>query len=389
MRIFNSLGSNYNFSYVLRSLFSDGHDQNRKLTNFLEHKYNGKVILAYKGREALILALKSLDLPRESCIAINGFTCYAVYRAIHETGLTPACLDLNENNSDLNFSAETFQKSLEQNKNIQAVVVQNTLGSPCDIEKITKICAEKDIILIEDLAHCIGTKYLNGKEAGTVGDLVVLSFSQDKIIDSVSGGALIIRNKKYQKAISKLQGETLQNPKNQLKDKMYPLFTFKIRKLYDLGLGKPLHYLLKKLNFLSKPMTGGLYEIYTLTNWYCNLALFEFRKLSEQLGHRKEIARIYTKNLNKKILDPNTVKNISNSANLRFSIFTENRGELIKFLKKDGIFVSDIWYDSVAPECPNAVEISKKILNLPTHINVTKKDALRIAERVNVWLKSQ
>ena len=41
------------------------------------------------------------------------------------------------------------------------------------------ICKEKDIVLIEDLAHCVGAKYLNGKEAGNVGDLVVLSFSQD------------------------------------------------------------------------------------------------------------------------------------------------------------------------------------------------------------------
>ena len=61
----------------------------------------------------------------------------------------------------------------------------------------------------------------------------------------------------------------------------------------------------------------------------------------------------------------------------------------IKFLKQHKIFVSDIWYDSVSPECPQAVAISKTILNLPTHINVTKADALIISERINVWLKLQ
>jgi perosamine synthetase len=391
MKIFNSLGSNYDFNYVLRSLFSDGHDQGRKLINLLEHKYSGKIILTYKGREALILALKTLNLPEGSCVAINGFTCYAVYKAINEAGLTPICLDLENKNSDLNFSAEILQKTLEQNINIKAVVIQNTLGSPCDVEKIAKICAEKNIILIEDLAHCVGTKYNNGKEAGspreagTVGDLVALSFSQDKVIDSVSGGALVIRNKKYIKK-EKIQFE---KPKNQTKDKLYSLLTYKIRFFYNFGLGKLLHFIFKSLNLLSKPMTGGLYEIYSLPNWYCNLALFEFRKLNEQLNHRKEIARIYAKYLNKKILNSNIVKHISNSTNLRFSIFVENRGDLIKFLKKGGIFASDIWYSSVAPECPNAVEISKRILNLPTHINITKKSALKISERINVWLKSQ
>jgi len=201
MSIFNSLGSNYNFKYVLRSLFSDGHEQNRKLINLLQEKYGGKTILTYKGREALALALKILNLPKESCIAINGFTCYAVYKAIHEVGLIPICLDLEEKNSDLNFKPVTLEKSLGENKNIKVVVVQNTLGYPCDIEKIAQICHKKNIFLIEDLAHCVGTRYSDGKEAGAVGDFVTLSFSQDKIIDSVSGGALVIRNKKINKFI--------------------------------------------------------------------------------------------------------------------------------------------------------------------------------------------
>src|SRR3989338_8617023 len=124
MTIFNSLGSNYNLKYVWQSLFSDGHDQNRKLVNFLEGKYSGKTILTYKGREAIALALKILNLPKKSCVAINGFTCYAVYKAISEAGLTPICLDLEEKNTDLNFSPEILERKLEENKNIKVVVIQ-------------------------------------------------------------------------------------------------------------------------------------------------------------------------------------------------------------------------------------------------------------------------
>lgn len=395
MAIFNSLGSNYNLQYVLRSLFSDTTNQSQKLKNYLGEKYNGKTILTYKGREALTLALKTLDLPKGSGVAINGFTCYAVYKAVDEAGLTPVCLDLDEKNLDLNFSPESLEKILTENKNIKVIIVQNTLGYPCDIEKIAQICTEKNLILIEDLAHCVGTKYSNGKEAGTIGNFVVLSFSQDKVIDAVSGGALIDRHSGIASDLAGRVRKTSEvgfsniNNYQQLKDKLYPLLTFKIRKLYDLGLGKALHYILKNLNLLSKPMPEGLYNFYSLPNWYCNLALIEFRKLKEQINHRREIAKIYAKNLNKKILQNRITNKINLSANLRFPIFVENRGDLIKFLKKQKIFVSDIWYDSVSPECPNAVEISKKILNLPTHINVTKKDALGISERINVWLESK
>ncbi|MDO8657171.1 MAG: DegT/DnrJ/EryC1/StrS family aminotransferase, partial [Candidatus Levybacteria bacterium] len=278
-------------------------------------------------------------------------------------------------------------------KKIKVAVIQNTLGYPCDIEKIVQICKEKNIILIEDLAHCVGAKYSNNKEAGTMGDFVTLSFSQDKVIDAVSGGALVIRNKQYQKHILASQGQALRSYQ-QLRDHLYPLLTYKIRFLYDFYLGKLLHYILKDLNFLSKPMQEGLYNFYSLPDWYCNLTLVKFSKLKQELNHRREIAKIYAEKINDKVLSKNIIKNISLSSNLRFPVFLENppdgeasRGELIKFLKKSKIFVSDIWYDSVAPECPNAVEISKKILNLPTHINIAKKDALIISEKINEWLR--
>lgn len=387
MAIFNSLGSNYDLKYVLKSLFAESNNQNRKLKNFLQDKYDGKAILTYKGREALILALKILNLPKESMIAINGFTCFAVYKAIEEAGLTPICLDLEEKNTDLNFSSEVLENSLRNNPKIKVVIAQNTLGYPCDINEILKVCKKNNLILIEDLAHCAGTKYEDGQEAGSIGDFVALSFSQDKVIDVVSGGALVIRNKQY-------SNKTIQQFNNisnlqQLKDSLYPSLTYKIRFLYDFGLGKLLHFLIKKLNLLSKPMQEGLYDFYSLPDWYCNLALEEFKTLSQQLNHRKEIAKIYEEKLDKKILSKNITEKISLSSNLRLPIFVENRNNLIKYLKKYKIFISDIWYDDVARDCPNATEISKKILNLPTHINVTEKDALKISERVNEWLKSQ
>lgn len=387
MAIFNSLGSNYSLQYVFKSLFSDTSGRDLKLKNFLQDKYGGKTILTYKGREALTLALKILNLPKESCVAINGFTCYTVYKSIEEAGLIPVCLDLEEKNTDLNFTSEALEKILIENGNIKVVVIQNTFGYPYSIEKITQICNKKNIILIEDLAHCVGTKYGNGKEAGNVGDFITLSFSQDKIVDAVSGGALIIKNKKYSNTT--IQQFNNINALQQFKDHLYPFHTYKIRFFYDFLWGKIYHFLLKNLNLLSKPMQEGLYNFYSLPNWYCNLALTEFKKLNQQLNHRKEIAKIYATKLNKKVLNQNVIEKIPFSTNLRFPIFVKNRGALIKFLKMHKIFVSDVWYNSVAPECPNATRISHLTLNLPTHINVSEKAALKIAERVNEWLRSQ
>ena len=363
----------------------------------LKSRYGGEVFLLYKGREAIELALKNLKLPKKSCVAINGFTCFAVYEAIKNAGFNVEYLDIEKN--DLNFSSETLQKSIKKNPNVKVVIVQNTLGYPCQIEEIARICKDNKVILIEDLAHSVGTKYSDGKEAGTVGDIVVLSFSQDKMIDGISGGALITRNPE----VASLGGPAKPDRGNlsyqiELRDRFYPTLTYIIRNFYPFGLGKIMHEFFKNLDLLSNPM-GGLSTIHNLPAWYCNLIKLQFEKLEENLTHRKKIATIYAEGINQNISSTQIKKLIPFSSNLRFPIFVKNKDSLVSFLKNHGVYISDIWYDSpIAPkkylsqtdysgQCPTAEVTSSEILNLPTHINVSEKDAKKISQLINQWLK--
>lgn len=384
MNIFNSLGSNYNLRFALKTLFAvGGADSSGKLRSYLEERYQGKAVFLYKGREAIEMAIELLDLPKNTSVAINGYTCYAVYKAIVDAGCKVEYLDIEK--SDLNFSPERLTARLKENPGIKAVIIQNTLGYPCNIEEIVKICKQKNIVLIEDLAHSVGSA------AGTVGDFTVLSFSQDKMIDAVSGGALIIRNKKYQNTDSiKLSKVPF---KQQLLDRFYPSITYKIRTFYAIGLGKYVHFLAKALHILSNPMKyKSSSKFQALPDWYCGLVYGQFQELENNLNHRKEIAKTYSENINSKLLSPAIVKDISNSTNLRFPIFLDNREELIQYLKTYGVYVSDIWYDApVAPknQCPEAEKTLELMLNLPTHRNISIKQAKEIAERINEWQKSQ
>ncbi|OGH23657.1 MAG: hypothetical protein A2958_02690 [Candidatus Levybacteria bacterium RIFCSPLOWO2_01_FULL_38_13] len=392
MSIFNSLGSNYDFNFVLKSLFS--HDLRNELIKFLEKKYQGEAILLFKGRQAITLALKLSNLPPNSLVAINGLTCYAVYDGIKKAGYETEYIDLPL--GKLNFDAANLRKKIQKNPNIKAVIVQNTLGYPCDIENISKLCKEESIILIEDLAHSIGTIYKNGREAGTVGDFTVLSFSQDKIVDGVSGGALIIRHKKFQKTL-----QSFKNPPfyKQLTDTLYPLLTFVIRKTYDLRLGKIIHFVLRKTNLLSVPMDRTNYSLLSLPGFYSGLILKSFKNLGGDLNHRRKISEIYSKNLNSQILSKEIANNTRKSSSLRFPIFIEKRDELIKILKREGFYLSDIWYDyPIAPkkfakltnykgDCSRAEKISGKIFNLPTHRNISEIQALYLAKLINEWVK--
>lgn len=399
MNIFNSLGSNYDLKFVLNSSFTgSGTGADEKLRKYLEDKYSGKATLLYKGREAIELALKLAGLPEGSAVAINGFTCYAVYKAITDAGYKVEYIDIGE--SDLHFSSDTLKDHISKNPAIKAVIIQNTLGYTCKIEEIVRLCKKYNLILIEDLAHSVGAVYANGKEAGTGGDFTVLSFSQDKIIDAVSGGALVIRTKKYQNIESFRPGKI--QTKQQLRDKCYPLLTFIIRETYKFGPGKVLHAVLRKFHLLSQPMGSfSDKELHSLSGWYCGIVLKQFKISDENLSHRRMIASIYAKKINPGVLKRKITDQIAVSGNLRFPIFTQNRDNLIKYLSGFGVYVSDIWYDApIAPkkylmltdyqhQCPVAEKVSSEILNLPTHSNITEKQALMLSEKINLWLKSQ
>ncbi len=417
MAIFNSLGSNYDFDFVLRALVAGNRESySSQLIGYLRKRYGGEVLLTYKGREALRLALRIADLPKKYTVGICGFTCYAVYEAVVREGYKVRYLDIAE--GDLNFSFEKFIEGIHKHPSMKLLIVQNTLGFPCEMEKIAKFCKERGIILIEDLAHSAGVKYQENQEAGTVGDFTVLSFSQDKMVDGITGGAVIIKDQR-----SKIKDQSLKfddvSMKEQIRDRFYPLFTLLIRKTYGIGLGKVLHAFVRKFDLLSKPM-GGLEgnRIFALPNWYCHLIYRQFMGLEKDLIHRRKIASVYADGLNESILSDILIAQISRSANLRFPIFVplrpsfaeatvgkqgyegqvEKRGELIAFLKKQGIFVSDIWFDSpIAPrsylqltdynhDCPDSEKVCSMILNLPTHRNVSEEDARYIVEKVNGWV---
>lgn len=388
MNIFNSLGSNYTLTFVLRSLRKSDASSRNTLSHYLQKKYGGKVVLTHKGRDAIGIALKELFLPSESRIAVTGFTCIAVIESIEKLNLTPYYLDIDE--KTLNFTGKELEKAVMK-ENIKAVIIQNTLGYPCDIEKIQSVCKKHHIILIEDLAHSIGAIYKNGKEAGTMGDFTVLSFSQDKVIDSISGGAVVARKQSIKSTLEK-------KGKEDVIEKIYPLITWAIRKTYPIKLGVLLHIASKKLKLLSDPMKYSTNP--GLTSWHASLILSGFNSLTETIQHKRKIAQIYAEYLPEYVQSNELSKLISIGTNLRFPIFIKNRNELTKYLQSKGVYISDTWYDApVAPKkylglarypkdtCPTSQRIADKIMNLPTNINISEKNARELSRLITVWLQ--
>jgi len=72
----------------------------------------------------------------------------------------------------------------------KAIFAVNLLGNPIDYQKLNKLIAEKDILLIEDNCESLGA-CLNNKQAGTFGKLGTYSSFFSHHISTMEGGMVV------------------------------------------------------------------------------------------------------------------------------------------------------------------------------------------------------
>lgn len=351
---FLGMAAGYASGGWLKHLFAIGQTKDMNaLTRFLARKYKGEAMLCKNGRSALALALKAYFEPGDA-VLVNGFTCYAVYEAVKAAGLTPVFADISK--EDLNFTADTLATSMktrsEQN-DIRGIIVQNSLGNPVDMQAIEELAKKHDLKIIEDLAHCAGVKYKDKREVGTIGAATVLSFGKDKSIDTVSGGAVILRDpsKHEIKAPSK-------SPKisDHLRAKFYPMFGAMCRTLTYIGLGGALMRAFIKIHWVEKSADNRLSLDELPSKFEAKLALEQLRDLRR-----------------------------TGEPALRDFYLVRDRNELLKKLQKKGYYFGGFWYEKpVSPkryykkvhfsekECPMAVYVAEHIINIPN--NYTRRD---------------
>lgn len=395
MAIFNSLGSNYSLSDICRQFFSIApSDASTKLRKVLGVHYAGQAILTYKGREALEIALTSLGLTKGSAVGINGFTCYAVYRAVENAGLVALPIDITE--SEFNFGVKELKAVHDKHPELKVIIVQNTFGFAADMAELNRYAREKHFVVIEDLAHSTGLVYVDGQEAGKVGDFTMLSFSQDKPLDVVAGGALIDR-----RTSTKTPSDMpIIGFRQRINNRFYPFWTNLIRGTYDIGLGRYLHFGLKKLKLMATPMSDDLNGLHRMSPSAVTWLLKRWPTLADELAHRRAIAAIYEEQLpsDLRLAKPASAQ----PTYLRYPIHVDRPDSLIEFLTQNHIYVGDTWYDApIGPKkylaqtnyksgsCPNAEDLVKHILNLPTHRHVTPEIATDICVKIKLWQASQ
>lgn len=353
------------------------------------------------GRSALMAILNSLGLEKGDEVLLQAFTCNAAVNPILAIGAKPVFVDVDET---INLDPNDLKEKITSKS--KAVMIQHTFGWPSQIEKISEISRQNNLFLIEDCAHALGAKYKE-KFCGTFSQAAFFSFGRDKIISSIFGGMAVTNNDKIGEGIENFR-KKLDFPSNFwiLQQLLHPvLMNYLILPAYGLNqyLGRILLGIFHQLSILSK----GVYEKEKkgqIPQYFPKkfpmalaiLALNQFRKLDKFNEHRRKITKFYEENLKQKFELPLfREKSDILPTFLRYPILVKkNTDEILRLARRRKIYLDDGWRKSpvVPPDtkidkmncslgsCPKAEEIANSILNLPTHINISEKEAKKIID---------
>ena len=353
------------------------------------------------GRSSLMAILSALEFEKGSEVLLQAFTCNAVSNPVIWTDLKPVYVDVNE--GTFNIEASDLEKKITRKS--RAVIVQHTFGLPASMDKIMEICKKKKLILIEDCAHSLGATYRK-KKVGTLGKVSFFSFSRDKVISSVYGGMAVTNDDELARKIKDFQ-KKIDYPfflwiKQQL---LHPVLMnclilpfYRIFGKYLLVFFQGTHILSKAVHWKEKRGLKPNYFPKKLPNALAILALNQFKKLERFNKHRKEIAEFYFRELRNSNFVTLAEHEDRENIFLRFPIKHPKAHEIIKKAWANNLLIGD-WYDKViAPHdtklekmqyvsgsCPIAEKLAEETLNLPTHINISQKEARKIVDFLKTW----
>ena len=366
------LGTAAGFSKKWRVMMRKGkghHEDYVALQEYLAKEYGGRqAIPLINGRSAIAAILANY---RECVwgdggeVIINGFTCRAVVQGVKAAGFIPAYADIDR--GTLNFTVESLEKVLTPQT--RAVIVQNTLGNMVDIEAVEKFCRKHKLVLIEDLAHCAGRFYADGREAGKVGAAVAFSFGKEKAIDVCGGGAVVFRDPKMP-LMSEPCGEP--DDKAEFRARIYPTIGYIYRGLSYVHLSGVFMRLMLKTGLVRRSAEGEVdYKKVPLGDFQAKMALVQLKK-------RGKLAK----------------------RPLREFYLVRDRGEVLRKLTSAGYYFGGFWYEKpVSPEryykkvhfpekeCPEAVWVSEHIVNLPNYY--TEKELVEVRRIIKEYEEAE
>ena len=219
------------------------------------------------GTAALHGAMHASGMGEGDFAVTTALTFVATSNSVIYTGATPIFADIDDT---LCMNPAEAERAIQSHGgHVKAVIPVSFAGYPFDMGAFRKIADKYNAVLIEDASHAWGGDRGNHK-IGHDADMTTLSFHPVKHITTAEGGAVLTDNDEYARRLRMFRNHgTTRNP-SEFVDEAPGIW----------------HSEMQELGYN-----------YRLSEVHCALGLSQMKRLDEFVGRRREIARLYFKEL--------------------------------------------------------------------------------------------
>lgn len=322
-----------------------------KICTKLKTKY---CIALNSGTDALVLALHCLGVRRGDEVITPPNSFIASTAAIVHLGAKPVFVDVSK---DQNIDVNKINEKLTDRT--KAIMPVHLTGRICEMGPINTIAKEKELLVIEDAAQAVGSKYKN-IYSGNLGDIGCFSTHPLKNLNACGDGGFITTNSK------------------QIADQIKSLRT---------------HGMIERDNVKNFGYVSRMDSL--------QAAILNYRldKLDSVINKRRKNAKLYFEKLDNKNIYFPIEKDYEFNTYHTFVIQTDKRNELKKYLEENNIQTAIHYPNPIhlqpaskflnykKGDFPETESQSKKILTLPINQYLNETDIDKICNLVNNFFK--
>ena len=290
---------------------------------------------------AIFQALKAAGVKAGDEVIVPYLTFIATAHAVDLLGAKVVFVDVEA--QTLNINPTKIERAIT--KRTRAIIPVHVTGRAADMRAITRIAKKHRLIVIEDAAEALMSKY-GKKYLGTIGNAGCFSFSPNKTISTGQGGIIVTNSRKIYDALRSLKDQ-----------------------------GRP------------RRGTGGddvhfsVGYNFKFTDLQAALGLGQLRHLKERIRRMKRNCALYKKLL-KDVGDIRIFPTLPGEVPQWTDIETRRRDQLEKYLHERGIDSRKYWhpihrqksYRQPDKKFPVATSLSYRSLWLPSAFTLTDRD---------------
>ena len=149
-------------------------------------------VVCSNGTAALHMACMAAGVRPGDEVITTPITFAASANCALYCGARPVFADIND--KTYNIDPEAVKAAVTSKTRV--VVAVDFTGQSVELDELLSYCRAKNLVLIEDGAHVIGTRY-KGRPNGSIADMTTFSFHPVKTVTGGEGGAVLTNNEEY------------------------------------------------------------------------------------------------------------------------------------------------------------------------------------------------